>query len=104
MAVSVSLKNVRGVTKKCVEYVALGWTLKVWLGMNHTTRIQINQYEIKTYEISFNSLTATLFHSFVRKNVFTAKVFNMYIISMWLTPIYASMVELLCENHKKALL
>ena len=42
MAVSVSLKNVCGATKKCVEYVALGLTLKVWLGMNHTTRVQIN--------------------------------------------------------------
>ena len=39
--------------------------------MNHTTRIRISSYE--TYEISFNSLTANLFHSFVRKNVFYSK-------------------------------
>ena len=47
------------------------------------------------------------------KMYFTAKIFNMHIISMGLTWMYAeaylepgrtSMVELLCENHKKALL
>ena len=41
--------------------------------MNHTTRIRISSYQIKTYEISFNSLAATSFHSFVRKNVFYSK-------------------------------
>ena len=44
------------------------------------------------------------------KMYFTAKILNMYIISMGLTSMYAeaylepnwtSMVELLCENHKK---
>ena len=44
---------------------------------------------------------------------FTAKIFNMHIISMRLTWLYAeacyvpsqtSMMELLCKNHKKALL
>ena len=43
----------------------------------------------------------------------TAKIFNMHIISLGLTWMYveaylepsrASMVEFLCENHKKALL
>ena len=47
------------------------------------------------------------------KMYFTAKIFNMQIISMGLKWMYAeaylepsqtSMVELLCENHKKALL
>ena len=47
------------------------------------------------------------------KMYFTAKLFNMLIISMGLTWMYAeaysepsqtSMVELLCEKHKKALL
>ena len=41
--------------------------------MNHTTRKRISSYQIKTYEISFNSLAATSFHSFVRKNVFYSK-------------------------------
>ena len=47
------------------------------------------------------------------KMYFTAKIFNMQVISMGLKWMYAeaylessqtSMVELLCENHKKALL
>ena len=47
------------------------------------------------------------------KMYFTAKIFNMQIISMglkwmyeeaYLEPSQTSMVELLCENHKKALL
>ena len=47
------------------------------------------------------------------KMYFTAKIFNMHIISMRLTWMYAeaylqsgrtSMVELLCENYKKTLL
>ena len=45
--------------------------------MNQTTRIRIS-----SYEISFNSITATLFHSFVRKNVFYSKniqyAYNLY--------------------------
>ena len=62
--------------------------------------------------MSFNSLTATLFHSFfVGKTVFYSKIINMYIISMGLTWIYpeeylepsqTSMVDLLCKNHKKS--
>ena len=47
------------------------------------------------------------------KMYFTAEIFNMHVISMGPTWMYAeayleacqtSMVELLCENHKKALL
>ena len=44
-------------------------------------------------EISFNSLTATLFHSsFIRQNriYFRAKIFNIHIISMGLTDIYVN--------------
>ena len=43
--------------------------------------------------ISFNSLTATLFHSsFIRQNriYFTAKIFNIHVISMRLTDIYVN--------------
>ena len=48
-----------------------------------------------------------------QKMYFTAKIFNMHILSMGLRGMYAeafletsrtSMVELLCKNHKKALL
>ena len=47
------------------------------------------------------------------KMYFTAEIFNKHVISMGLTWMYAeaylepfqtSMMELLCENHKKALL
>ena len=65
---------------------------------------------------SFNSLTATLFHSsFVRKSVFYSKIiqyaYNYYGIELYvnvcrgaLEPSRTSMVELLCNNHKKGLL
>ena len=67
-----------------------------------------------SYEISFNSLTATLFHSFVLMYS-TANKFNMHIIyvgliccmynaEVYLEPSRISMVELLCKNHKKVLL
>ena len=102
--------------RKCVEYFALGLTLEASLGMNHATGTRISSYQIEAQEISFNSLTATLFHfSFVRKSIFAAKIFNVHIISMGLTsmlmyaeaylePSRTSMMELLCKNHKKALL
>ena len=81
--------------------------------MNHTTRIRINSYEIQTYEVSFNSLAATSLLSFVRKNVFQSKNIqyaynfcetNQNVCRDILEPSRTSMVELLCENHKKALL
>ena len=40
MTVSVSLKTFCSTTRNCVEYVALGWTVKASLGENHTTGIQ----------------------------------------------------------------
>ena len=40
MTVSVSLKTFCSTTRNCVEYVALGWTVKASLGVNHTTGIR----------------------------------------------------------------
>ena len=72
MAVSISLKTFCSTTRKCRIRCAR-FDPSSELGMNHTARIRISYYEIQTYEISFNSLTDNLSHSFVRKNVFYGK-------------------------------
>ena len=72
MAVSIFLKTFCSTTRNC-RIRCVRFDPYSELGMNHTARIRISYYEIQTYEVSFNSLTDNLSHSFVRKNVFYGK-------------------------------